>query len=215
MTREPRWLVHRSEEALTVRVGSFYTPTTYRVPLASEPELRSWFRRRRWQGWAAALPLVIVSTIAAMWIGSGIVLWIAGVAVGWSILVETTSMRFERAFPVARLLHQKRGANAIFGIEPDGSAVVLPSGTFKTYRLNAEDAARFLIWRRRMMWQGMLFLLPPVPVYLLTRPFELTLDATIGIFMTALLVSTGASVYWTGRRFRREFPAAVQVEMPA
>jgi hypothetical protein len=112
-------------------------------------------------------------------------------------------------------LSQARGANAIARIDYDGAAVVQPSGTFRSYRLNAADTARFLEWRRKMQWQSALFLLPLASVYLLAERAQLSADQFNAALLGTLLATVAASLLWSGWRFRRDFRAALQVETPA
>jgi hypothetical protein len=114
MAREPRWIVDRSEDWLTVKVPFHIGTVLYRVPARLESNLRSWFRRWRRQCWAVAIVSLAAFLMAVRFEGLLFFLMFGVIAnlTGWPALRGIKWQFFQRAFPEAQWLGESKPAHA-------------------------------------------------------------------------------------------------------
>jgi hypothetical protein len=114
MAREPRWIVDRSEDWLTIKVPYLAGTVLYRVPARLEPDLISWFRRWRRQCWAVGLVSAAAFLAAVRFDGLLFFLMFGVIAnlTGWPALRGMNWNSFQRAFPEAQWLGESNPAPA-------------------------------------------------------------------------------------------------------
>ena len=219
MAPEPRWLHERSGEDLIVKVGPFYAPAQFRLPAALEPELRSWFRRRRLQGWAVAAVLISAILIAATqsWIESDVPLFVALVALAslWPWLSGNTPRQFTRRFSDATLVGSTGQPVSIvengvaFENAPDGTVELRQLyGTGAGYRIPAAQAGRAQIWFKRARVISWAAVLPTLAALAAILVSDLTPGQTL--VATLVVIAALAVLYPMLSRFLflRAFPDA-------
>jgi hypothetical protein len=218
MARDPSWLVHRFGETLTVKVGPFYAPAQFRLPAAQEPELRAWFRRRRLQGWAVTLPLLMACEIAAIWYSLSLLLTFAFMAVvfGWSVLSGNTPERFLRKYPQARRVGPSRQpVETVYGAlvsetNEDGTIDVKGlSASGPSFRIGPEQRSQLRPWYRQSSMLGWVVMIPWLALFLWINASERfspdqKIWLTVGLWICAVALVLSLARW----QFRRFFPDA-------
>jgi hypothetical protein len=218
MARDPRWIAHRFGETLTVRVGSFLSPAQFRVSAALEPELRSWFRRRRLQGWAVAVPLLIAGEIAAIGYSLSLLLTIAFMAVvfGWPVLSGNTPERFLRKYPQARRVGPSGQpvegiqGGVVYETNEDGTIDVKGlSASGPSFRIRAEHASQLRPWYRQTHMLAWAIMIPWLVLFFWVNASERFSPDQKTWLTVVLWISAVGLVLLVGKwQFRRFFPDA-------
>jgi hypothetical protein len=218
MARDPRWIVHRFGETLTVKVGPFYAPAHFRLPAALEPELRAWFRRRRLQGWAVAVPLLVAGEIAAIGYSLSLLLTITFFAVvfGWSVLSGNTPERFLRKYPQARRVgpsgqpDESIQAGVVYETNEDGTIDVKGlSASGPGFRISAEEASQLRPWYRQSRMLAWAIMIPWLALFLwVNASARFSSEQKIWLTLVIWIPAVGLVLFVAKWQFRRFFPDA-------
>jgi hypothetical protein len=218
MSRDPRWLVHRSGETVTVKVGAFHAPAQFRLSAAMEPELRSWFRRRRLQGWAVAVPLLLAGEIAAIVYSLSLLLTIAFIAAvfGWPVLSGNTPERFLRKYPQARRVGasgqpvQSIQGGVVYETNEDGSIDLKGlSASGPSFRISAEKASQLRPWYRQSRMFAWAIMIPWLALFLwVNASARFSSEQKIWLTSIIWISAVGLVLFLAKWQFRRFFPDA-------
>lgn len=202
-------MIRRSGDTITVQVGGSYALANYRLSSELEPAVRSWFRRRRWRGVAAALLIFAAGVTAGIWLGSSIPFLVTflGVIYGWTVLSGNTPRRFTRDFPKSELVGPTgRPASMIqsglaYEEGPNDTVEVRPFYTAgASYRIPAGQVDAVRRWHRRASIVALMLAIPATAGILMVEDT---------LLMLGLMVALVALSIWIHKvLFRRSFPDA-------